>query len=140
MNNERGFTFLEMLVSFSVFLLILTFLGALLTLFKEHGTGGINKLEWEVFIQQAKQEMYQSRQVTQNNTTHRFSKSNGETVTYELYGTSIRRRVNGTGHEILLQNVSGVRYDPLVNGVLIEALDKHSNVFKSQLFSIFPLG
>lgn len=140
MNNERGFTFLEMLVSLSVFMLILTFFVGLLALIKEPKTDGINKLEWEVFIQQAKLEINQSTQVSNLNSTLKFSKNNGETVTYELYGTSIRRRVNGTGHEILLQNVSGVRYEMLINGVAIETIDKHNNVFKSQLFSVFPLG
>ncbi|MBE4907948.1 prepilin-type N-terminal cleavage/methylation domain-containing protein [Bacillus luteolus] len=140
MNNERGFTFLEMLVSLSILMLILTFVVGLLAIIKEPKSGGINKLEWEVFIQQAKQEIYQSTHVTKNITTLRFSKNNGETVTYETYGTSIRRRVNGAGHEILLQNVNGVKYEMLINGVVIEAIDKHNNVFKSQLFSVFPLG
>ncbi len=140
MNNERGFTFLEMLVSLSILMLLITFVGGLLAIMKEPKSGGVNKLEWEVFIQQAKQEIYQSIQVSNTNTTLRFSKNNGETVTYETYGTSIRRRVNGTGHEILLQNVSGVKYEMLINGVVIEAIDKHNNVFKSQLFSVFPLG
>ncbi|QOR68980.1 prepilin-type N-terminal cleavage/methylation domain-containing protein [Cytobacillus suaedae] len=139
MNNERGFTFLEMLVSLSILMLLLTFLVGLLAIIKEP-KAGINKLEWELFIQQAKQEIYQSTQISHINTTLTFFKNNEETVTYELYGTSIRRRVNGAGHEILLQNVSVVKYELLNNGVAIEAIDKHNNVFRSQLFSVFPLG
>ncbi|WP_431522022.1 competence type IV pilus minor pilin ComGF [Guptibacillus hwajinpoensis] len=47
-------------------------------------------------------------------------KSDGSIVLYERYGTSIRRRVNGTGHEIVLQNVKEMECESLGRKVIIE--------------------
>ena len=43
---------------------------------------------------------------------------------YEKYGSNIRRRVDLKGHEIMLQNIKAVTFEPIVNGVRISVQDR----------------
>ena len=49
--------------------------------------------------------------------------NNNETIYYEKYGSNIRRRVNSTGHETLLQNVADVTFTRVQNTVKIIVID-----------------
>ncbi|WP_417899631.1 competence type IV pilus minor pilin ComGF [Bacillus haimaensis] len=118
--NEKGFTLLEALVSFSVVLIITAFLPILFqtiyTLVKEEE--GIHPLELEVFTHQAKMEIRTAKSVT---TTGKILtiKNGNKSITYEKYQGNIRRRVNGTGHEIMLQNVKDVVFVQARNGAIL---------------------
>jgi competence protein ComGF len=50
---------------------------------------------------------------------------NDETVIYEKYGSNLRRRVNFTGHEIVLQNVDQYIFSLQRNAVKVTV--KHLN-------------
>ena len=43
---------------------------------------------------------------------------------YEKYGSNIRRRVDLKGHEIMLQNIKAVTFEPIANGVRISVQDR----------------
>ena len=135
MKNEKGFTLVEMLLSFSMMLLILTFLVMMLQLLFNENERDFNQLEWEVFIQQAKYEAQGSNTISLRNNIVTFARYNGEMVSYEPYQQVIRRRVNGTGHEVLLQNVKSVKYEATSNGIIIEVNDK----YKARISSIIPI-
>lgn len=121
MGNEKGFTLLEALVSFSVVLIITAFLPILFqtihTFVKEEK--GIHPLELEVFNQQAKMEIRTAKSVTTTGKVLTIRNRNNQSITYEKYQGNIRRRVNGTGHEIMLQNVKDVVFVQARNGAIL---------------------
>ena len=45
-----------------------------------------------------------------------------KTATLELYGTLVRRQVNGKGHEIYLRDVEGISFTPLPYGVQVTVI------------------
>ncbi|WP_078382680.1 competence type IV pilus minor pilin ComGF [Sutcliffiella halmapala] len=121
MNKKSGgFTLIEVLVSFSVVLVLTAFFPILLksiyTLTKENKE--IHPLELEVFIHQAKMEIRNAKHVTTNGKMLTIMNRNNQTITYENYEGKVRRRVNGSGHEILLQNVHQVTYVEQNNGAV----------------------
>ncbi|WML47537.1 ComGF family competence protein [Neobacillus sp. PS3-34] len=59
-----------------------------------------------------------------------------EKVTYEKYGTNLRRRVNLTGHEIMLQNVSEATFDVMKNSVHISVKDLHGKEYETVIYSV----
>ncbi|SFA42038.1 competence protein ComGF [Anoxybacillus pushchinoensis] len=131
--REKGFTLIEVLMSLAAFFIILSLLVTLFHLASNHTIkrGKFHYFEWLVFIQQAKMEVRESRDVRIYGTTIQFDKWKGERVTYEKYGTLIRRRVNATGHEIMLQFIQHVRYEKEKGGIRIHVLTDKGDSYEA---------
>jgi competence protein ComGF len=122
--NNRGFTFVEMICAFSIFLMIVSFFPLCLRLLSQDGfvEERLQKMEWEVFIGQTKKEIRMSDRVSVDSNRLTLVKD-GQSIMYEQYGSAIRRRVNLKGHEIVLQNVKTITFQEVVNGVRIVIVD-----------------
>jgi len=130
MKTQHGFTLLELLISLSITLLIISLLTPLLYTMADGSNGKLNKLEWEVFVQQAKLEVRASNELTtKGDTLFLKSPSTTQVVSYEPYQGSIRRRVNSTGHEVILQNIASVQYHAEPKGVTIHVKDRAGNSY-----------
>jgi competence protein ComGF len=121
--NELGFTMLEMLLSLVVFLLITSMLplGFRIILDDSVIEKGIRRMEWEVFSSQARKEIRTAEQLTVQ-PDKLLLKVNGQFILYEKYGSSMRRRVDYQGHEILMQNLSSFTFEKIADGVMINAV------------------
>lgn len=140
MQNERGFTLAEMLIAFMVFcILVSLFPLAIQTIgslkYLEQRT---ENLEWEVFLSQMKKETRLSNPVTVLGDKLLLQK-NGDTILYEKYGSNIRRRVNYTGHETLLQNVASVRFEKATGGYDIYVQDLKNNEYSAKIRSFISV-
>ncbi len=124
-SNNKGFTIVEMMIAFSAFLLIASFIPLCFRLFYHDGfvEKRLQRMEWEVFINQAKKEIRMGEGISVENNRLTFVKS-GQSVNYEKYGSNIRRRVGSKGHEIMLQNIKTVTFEQVVNGVEISVQDQ----------------
>lgn len=124
LQNEKGFTLVEMLIAFMVFCMLASFYPlAIKTIASHNDVEQRNqRLEWEVFLSQLKKEARVSDQITVSADKLLIEK-NGETILYEKYGSILRRRVNYTGHETLLQNVTNVRFFKITGGFGIHVQD-----------------
>lgn len=122
--NNKGFTFVEMICAFSIFLIIVSFFPLCLRLLYQDGfvEEPLQKMEWEVFIGQTKKEVRMSDQVSVSNNRLTLV-SDGESIMYEKYGSTVRRRVNLKGHETVLQNIKTITFEKVVNGVRIRVVD-----------------
>ncbi|WP_297991007.1 competence type IV pilus minor pilin ComGF [Anoxybacillus sp.] len=131
--REKGFTLIEVLMSLAAFFIILSLLVTLFHLASNHTIkhGKFHYFEWLVFIQQAKMEVRESKDVRIYGTAIQFDKWTGERVTYEKYGTLIRRRVNATGHEIMLQFIQHVRYEKEQGGIRIHVLTDKGDSYEA---------
>lgn len=84
--------------------------------------GRLQNMEWDVFCSQIKKEIHISSKVEVVSGNLVLTLGN-EKVLYEKYGSNIRKRVNSTGHETLLQNVSMVTFTRINNSVKITVKD-----------------
>lgn len=134
--NERGFTLSEMLFGFSIFTLIVFFLSPLLQMSEKEfmKKRHLQEMEWDVFVSQIKFEIHSSVNATVSSNTL-YITSPYETVSYEKYGSTLRRRVNETGHEILLQNVEKVDFITLQNGIRVTVIDSTNTVHTASAYS-----
>lgn len=55
-------------------------------------------------------------------------------VVFEKYENSLRRRVNYSGHEILLQNVSEASFTIVKNKVQITVKDENGKVYWGEIY------
>jgi competence protein ComGF len=122
--NEKAFTLLEVLFAFSIFSTIVFFMIPLLQIIEDtkDSNGKLQEMEWEVFCSQVKKEIHISSKV-EVISGRLVLTNNNETINYEKYGSNIRRRVNSTGNETLLQNVSVVTFTRIGNSVEIIVVD-----------------
>ncbi|SDM16584.1 competence type IV pilus minor pilin ComGF [Bacillus sp. OK048] len=122
--NEKAFTLLEVLFALSIFTTIVFFMVPLFHIILENkeSNGRLQDMEWDVFCSQVKKEIHISSKV-EVISGRLVITNNNETIYYEKYGSTIRRRVNATGHETLLQNVAVVTFTRVQNTVKINVID-----------------
>lgn len=116
LKNDKGITLLESLVSLTVLMMIsnmfaLCFLS--LTSFEE-STETIQKNEFFIFFEEIQREIFRADAVEITDSSVHILLPN-RTVSYSKYANYIRRRVNGSGHEKVLQHISTMQFQ-FVNG------------------------
>ncbi len=123
--RSQGFTFLEMLIAFSTFLIIVSLFPLFFQMLLQNGfvEERLQRMEWEVFAAQVKKEVRMCDSLTVEN-NRLILKINNESIMYESYGTDIRRRVDLKGHEVMLQNMNKVVFDKVKKGVRISVEDQ----------------
>jgi competence protein ComGF len=103
--------------------------------------GRLQNMEWDVFCSQIKREIRISTKAEVISGTLVLTLNN-EKISYEKYGSNIRRRVNSTGHETILQNVSLVTFTRINNSVEIfvkDVWEKEYSVVVQSYIEWFPL-
>lgn len=136
--NNKGFTMLEMLYAFSIFLIIVSFLPlSFRYLFQNDLFEARTKtIEWHVFVQQLKKEVRLSEEIAVLS-SRIILRKDGQSIQFDQHGTNIRRRVDEKGHEIVLQQVDKIRFDELKDGFRLTVNDifhqQHTATFISFL-------
>lgn len=138
--HSNGFTFVEMLCAFSLFIILASFLPLCFPIIYHDGfvNERLQKMEWEVFSSQVKKELRMSEKVSVENNRLILIKDN-QTIVYEKYGSSIRRRVNYQGHEVMLQNLKMVSFETLPSGFhisIVDYFDQHETVLIRPILSL----
>ena len=90
---------------------------------------GINPKEWEIFLNQFKRQVYLSTDQKVSGNKLFLSVKNNEIVLFEQFGDKLRRRVNGTGHDVVLQNVSRFSVKKEGKLIVIEVTDKGGKLY-----------
>lgn len=134
--NKSGFILVDMLFSLFIFVVVVSFLPFFLQLILDAQPmeKQLQNIEWEIFAQQLKKEvrMSESIHIDQNKL---FLYENGETVQYEWYSNKIRRRVNVSGHEVVLQGVEMVQFSSISNGVKVIVKDQYKQQKEAEIRS-----
>lgn len=138
--NNSGFTMLEMLYAFSIFLLIVSLFPLCLKylLGNDQHEAKTKKMEWYVFVNQLKKELRLSEdlEVYDNRI---LLKKHGQEILYERYGPSLRRRVDYKGHEIVLQQVDTYQFTRIPDGVKLTLKDMYNQSYSILLYSYINL-
>ncbi|MFD0827605.1 competence type IV pilus minor pilin ComGF [Neobacillus sp. M.A.Huq-85] len=134
--NEKAFTLIESLFALAIFSILVFFMAPLMQIVLNNKAiqGEDQPLEWEVFSSQLKREVrsYMKVEVLSGRL---FLTKDAETIQYERYGTNVRRRVNSTGNEIVLQNVSDVVFVLLNNAVKVTVKDTWGKQYSIVIYS-----
>ncbi|WP_226673124.1 competence type IV pilus minor pilin ComGF [Rossellomorea aquimaris] len=119
--DERGFTLVEALLSFSVFCMISFSLPLMMKGFMmiKNDLVPPHYYEWSLFNESVRNEL-KNVEAVEIAPQHISFVMDGETILYETYDQSIRRRVNNRGHEIVLQAVDQVTFTSIRGGVHLD--------------------
>src|SRR5690625_4566135 len=114
--NEKGFTFLHLLVAITILSVSLPYLSYLLQ--AASYDNNYNEISVQQFFQYLRNDVIQSTGYRLRSSPSRINLEleNGKTATFELYGNLIRRQVDGRGHEVYLRDVRQIRLKSLHYG------------------------
>ena len=92
--------------------------------------------EWTLFTQSLKRELWSGKDIVVEPNKISFT-LNDERISYEKYQQSIRRRVNDTGHEVVLQSVHFFSFSSLQQGMRVELEFLNGEKVESEFFFYF---
>lgn len=128
--SEKGFTLIEVLITLMVVLVLIGLLPSLMVA-SVRPTGLDYHLEEEqLFHSLLSREVRGATAVVTNGKQLTLTSAMGDTILYEQYGNVIRRRVNGAGHEVVLQKVKTIKV--LVQGQRVIVTFEFSNGSKKE--------
>jgi competence protein ComGF len=121
---NSGFTLAEALLGLAAFCLLAALLPLSFQVFSkvDQGNSRLQTMQWEVFSNQIKKEIRMSQKINPQ-VNKLFLTRETDSILYEKFGTNVRRRVNMTGNEILLQNVKNIQFDSIKNGTIVKVED-----------------
>lgn len=133
--KQAGFTMLNMLFAFAVFLLLISFFPLVLKVMQTEVSTTSFKVD--LFFEQIRNDIVQAKDISISDDSLYLSMENGNRIRYQKYNTNVRRQVNEVGNEILLQNVDNIQYEIVTNGVVI-SVEVAKKVAKKRL-SMAPI-
>lgn len=138
--TEEGFTLLEMLYAFALFCLLASLFPLIFQIIFHHQTEyRLQRLEWEVFINQMKKEVRIADDLYVVNNVLVLIRDDS-LITYEKYADKLRRRVNQTGHEVVLQNVKTMQFEQINHSIKLTVTDHEDQLYEENFRSFIHFG
>ncbi|MGM9926236.1 MAG: competence type IV pilus minor pilin ComGF [Bacillus sp. (in: firmicutes)] len=134
LRREQGFTLIEMLFSLVAFIIMAALILQTLLVIepaKQHAKS-LNQMEWEMFLNNIKREVRKGSQTTVSKTKIYISE-NQELAIIEQYGNVLRRRVDFSGHQVLLHNVKSFAVSKSNQLIVIKIIDTRNQEFEAVL-------
>jgi competence protein ComGF len=138
MNKNDGFTLIEVLLAFSIFLVIASFIPQLLKLIS-YEPKHLHNIEVSLFFQQLAIDIQKSAAIDVANNVLYLQQEKDEQVTYAQFQQRIRRQVNQKGQEIALQNVAEVEFRKAANGIDVRVLDIYNQTHVRRITHLIPI-
>lgn len=112
LKNENGITLLETIMSILILSVIMTMLPLVFIAVSaiEKSIDVEENFEWNLFLIQIRKEMKAADLIRGNSENRVILIIGDQRIYYEVHGTSIRRTVNGKGHEVTLQKINKARF------------------------------
>jgi competence protein ComGF len=95
----------------------------------------LQTMEWDVFCSQIKKEIRISTKFQVVGNRLILTQDSG-TIYIEKYENILRRRVNSTGHEVLLQNVSEVNFTLMPASIKVAVKDLNQKEYTVNIYSL----
>lgn len=138
MKKQAGFTLLEVMIAFAIFLMIASLTPQFFKLISFQPKL-LQRAETGIFFQQLAIDVHQSAQIEVVNNTVYLQQSQDRTVTYAYFYNRIRRRVNNSGQEIVLQKVAAVQFSQWKNGIDVTVKDIYNQSHERRVTHLLPL-
>ncbi|PAL16612.1 competence type IV pilus minor pilin ComGF [Peribacillus simplex] len=138
LRKNDGFTMIELLFSLLILMTTSLFVLQLFSIIhtQMRSVDKLHPKEWEVFTMQMKQEVRSSKE--QDVMGNKLYLLSGEQLSsLEQYEDKVRRRVNGMGHEVILQNISEFRVNKDGSVIVINITDKAGTTFSRRFHPFF---
>ncbi|MBP2078201.1 competence type IV pilus minor pilin ComGF [Oceanobacillus polygoni] len=118
---EKGFTFVTVLLMITILSISLPLLGYMIQ--SVNSKSNYSEISVQQFFQFVRDDIIDATNIQVTTGKLYLIKPHEQiTASLELYGSLIRRQVNGKGHEIYLRDVEGITFTPLPYGVQVTVI------------------
>ncbi|MFN7251177.1 MAG: competence type IV pilus minor pilin ComGF [Anaerobacillus sp.] len=138
MKKNNGFTLIEVLLAFSIFLVIASFIPQFVKLISDEPKH-LHNIEVSLFFQQFAIDIQKSAKIDVANNVLYLQQENNEQVTYAQFQQRIRRQVNQKGQEIALQKVADVHFQKVSNGIDVTVVDLYNQTHVRRITHLLPI-
>jgi competence protein ComGF len=134
--RNQGFTLIEMLIVLLIVLTITSLFPLLFSLLIQwiEKPSSLHPFEWEVATSQLSMEVREAKDVTIQNEVIELTQANLDVISYALFNNTMRRRVNGTGHEVILQHIDSIEFSYIKGGILISVADLDGTEYSTKIY------
>ena len=135
--KNDGFTLIEMLFALGLFSLLSVFMTSALANITDWHVYDMNnnsRMEWNIFIRQLDLEVQFASDFTIPKSNILSMNKEDEKITYETYYNMVRRRVGGTGHEVVLQNIKSFQVNKENEILTISVMFTNGDQYEKRIF------
>ncbi|WP_456278305.1 competence type IV pilus minor pilin ComGF [Bacillus sp. AK128] len=134
--KRNGYTLLEMLLVLLIIITICSLIPLVFSILEKwiEKPSSLHPFEWEVATAQLGFDIREANIIRIEGERLVLVDINGYETSYESYQNNVRRRVNGTGHEIILQNIRTARYHYIDSGIMVTVEDLDGTEYTVKLF------
>ncbi|WP_139892537.1 competence type IV pilus minor pilin ComGF [Bacillus sp. D386] len=135
--KDDGFTLVEILFALGLFSLLSVFMtSALASITDWHvkDTNTNTRMEWNIFIRQLEREFQKTKDFGVPKSNVLLLDKSGEEITYEVYNNMVRRRVDGAGHEMVLQDIKSFHVKKEGESLIISVTLINGDMYEKRLF------
>ncbi|MCJ8006818.1 competence type IV pilus minor pilin ComGF [Lederbergia wuyishanensis] len=138
-NDQKGFTLLDSIFCMLILSIIMSLMPLLFQSFAtiDRTIYVDEDFEWNLFLIHLRKELKDAEKVYVYSHPNRILIEKNFMIIYEPYSSSVRRTVNDRGHEIVLQQVSSVKFSK-IDQLLIVNVTFSSGVKEEARFVIPP--
>lgn len=136
---KNGFTFIEALFALILSLLILSslpFVVKQIATYKPYST--LKDMDANQLFHFIQDEIHKTIHLTHTPRGIDLLQSDGKRITIEQYGSSVRRQVNGQGHEILIHDVTDFHTVSENEYILVMSVTTTKGDSYEKVFSLIP--
>ncbi|RXI99588.1 hypothetical protein DS745_14790 [Anaerobacillus alkaliphilus] len=138
MKHKNGFTLVEVLIAFSILILLTSFLPQAIKVIRFEPKL-LHHMETSLFFQQLTLDVQLSSTIQVANNILYLQQNNEEEVTYAYFQNRVRRQVNHKGQEIVLQNISTIKFTKWKNGIDVLITDIYNQTHQNRITHRLPL-
>ncbi|CDQ17987.1 competence protein ComGF [Halobacillus karajensis] len=128
---EEGFTLSEVMISLLVSFTILSLSVPLFSLLKPDDS--YSSLSVDQLSEIIQGEINQAQSYTVRNQSISVIDQNQRHISLEFYGTNIRRTVDGSGHEVLIQDVKAISFEQHSFFIVMEVELINEKIYTSKI-------
>lgn len=132
-NRSKGFVLLQTLLAFSLFLLIISLIPLMVGVVSHKNEASIHSMEVQIFFHQLAFEIKQGKNLRVEGGKISLTNRHGEEVSIEKYQDKVRRRVENSGHDVMLQRVKSINFQLVNHGVFIQIVDSFGNKYEHRI-------
>lgn len=130
--ENKGFTLIETMLSLFLLSIVIFLFPLIFSFFSPiKSNDKLSLKEVELFYMQISREIHGAKSVRIDGEKLFVRLKTDEEASYEQYNNLIRRRLQNTGHEVLLQNIHSVKFNILKHNLIsIKVTGKNGEIYK----------
>lgn len=131
--NEKGFTLIEIIIAFAIFLLITSLIPLFFQVLQPIDPKVRQKIETTLFFQQLNFELQRCKDIQVNDHVLHMINEDNQLVSYDIVNQKVRRQINRRGQEMVLLNIHEISFVKTKRSIKVIVTDIYGEQHKYRI-------